>query len=243
MNRRLAYRVLLTLGALGVALSWWNWNRFAPTLVAVPGLETEPSQRQVDLAPFRRNVNAVDYQIRPLYEYQLTGLVVSFKRFRPGIGIHDRWGDYINVADICVVWGDNAELDLNAFDFWNLEFTCVYSTRDQQAWQAFDKTALSNNHLVTDNPEIQARLAELQVGDQIRLAGWLAEYGKTGGPMRGTSTTRTDTGNGACETIYLTDFEILRPMPSAWRQLWNPSWALLLVGIGLWWTTPHRHSY
>ena len=48
-------------------------------------------------------------------------------------------------------------------------------------------------------------------GDQVRLRGVLAEYrNPQNGFFRSTSTTRDDTGNGACETIYVTDFEIVR---------------------------------
>jgi hypothetical protein len=44
-------------------------------------------------------------------------------------------------------------------------------------------------------------------GDHIRLKGVLAKYAnKDSGFNRGTSITREDTGNGACETIYLNEF-------------------------------------
>ena len=35
--------------------------------------------------------------------------------------------------------------------------------------------------------------------------------------MRGTSTTRNDTGGGACETVYVTQFEIIRRANAGWR--------------------------
>ena len=35
--------------------------------------------------------------------------------------------------------------------------------------------------------------------------------------VRGTSTTRDDTGNGACETIYVTGFEIIGRANAGWR--------------------------
>jgi hypothetical protein len=55
------------------------------------------------------------------------------------------------------------------------------------------------------------------VGDQIRIKGWLSSYGvaKNGkliGGKRGTSTVPNDTGNGACETIYLQTIHILKSM-------------------------------
>ena len=225
----------------GLALSWWNWDRFPDTLPLDPAIDEPPRQVEVVRPTFVARAHDHDYEIRPLYEYELTGLVVSFKRFRPGIGLHERWNDYINVADICVVWGGNArDVDLNAFDFWNGEFTCNFSTRDRTAWERFDETELSNNHLVTDDPAIRDAIDALEVGDQIHLRGWLAEYGQPGGPMRGTSTSRTDTGDGACETIYLSEFRILDSMETGWRRLWPVALFGLALAAFLWWITPHR---
>ena len=237
---RLIYALFLA-SAVGLALSWWNGDEFAPDMPLDPAIDEEPRQVEVARPMFVARANEHDYQIKPLYEYELTGLVVSFKRFRPGIGIHERWNDYINVADVCVVWGHNAsDVDLNAFDFWNLEFTCNYSTRDQVAWEQFNDDQLSNNHLVSDDPSIIAEIGRLRVGDQIHFRGWLSEYGQPGGPMRGTSTTRTDSGNGACETIYLTEFRILDSMETGWRTLWWVSLFGLIAAIGLWIVVPHH---
>jgi len=52
---------------------------------------------------------------------------------------------------------------------------------------------------------------ETSVGDQIYFKGYLAEYAHSNRTFtRGTSTSRTDTGNGACETVYVEDYQILR---------------------------------
>ena len=61
-------------------------------------------------------------------------------------------------------------------------------------------------------------------GDQIRFRGMLASYSHSGGKFRrGTSTSRTDTGNGACETVFVTDFEIVKKANSRWRKLFTVS--------------------
>ena len=81
--------------------------------------------------------------------------------------------------------------------------------------------------------------AGLQVGDQIQVDGLLASYGNGGGYQRGTSTVRTDTGNGACETIFVKSVSVLAEMQSIWRWLtdlamWSSvaSGVLWLVGVG-----------
>ena len=241
MSRARLISILFVAGAFGLLLSWWNWDQFAAAMVLDPALDEPPRQMQVDEPAFMIYANDFDYRVQPLYNYELTGLVVSFKRFRPGIGLHERWNDYVNIADICVVWGENArDVDLNAFKFWNLEFTCMYSTRSQADWETFNPDQLSNDHIVTTDERLKDEIRKLEVGDQIHLRGWLSEYGQPGGPVRGTSTVRTDTGNGACETIYISEFTILGSMDTSWRKLWWASLFVLLAAMVLWWLTPHH---
>lgn len=241
LTRRRLISWLFFASLILLIISWWNRDEFVDDIETVRGLAGEPEQTEASKPPFTVRANDVEYEVRPQYRYELTGLVVSFKRFSPGIGLHERWNDYINVADVCVVWGDNAsEIDLNKFKFHNGEFTCNIRTRDGEAWRRFDKHKLSNNHLLTDDELIRDRIDDLEVGDQIRLSGWLSEYGEPGGPFRSTSTTRTDTGDGACETIYLADMQILDSMQNGWRKLFWLALFGLIASIVLWFTTPYR---
>jgi hypothetical protein len=47
-------------------------------------------------------------------------------------------------------------------------------------------------------------------GDQIHIQGYLADYQNSKGVIRRTSISRTDGGQGACEIIYVTGFEVLK---------------------------------
>ena len=64
----------------------------------------------------------------------------------------------------------------------------------------------------------EKKIAGVKVGDQVRVKGWLAHYGATGNPKRGTSTTRTDTGDRACETIFVDRFDVLDSPFHPWRS-------------------------
>jgi len=78
------------------------------------------------------------------------------------------------------------------------------------------------------------------VGDQVRIKGKLINvYAKLVGNRSefdsewlkwNTSITRTDTGAGACEVIYVEDVQILRKANSISYYLYNlSSWSLLLL--------------
>jgi len=144
--------------------------------------------------------------------------------------MHRLSNDHINMLDVCVIWGDNPGNErLHKIDFWNGIFTCNVKTRDQQAWDAFSMDQLSNNHLISDDDFIRKQVRKIHVGDQIRVRGYLAGYSSGGGSKRGTSTTRTDTGDGACETIYVEQFKIVQAATSYWRI---SMWSSLLILVG-----------
>ncbi len=98
----------------------------------------------------------------------------------------------------------------------------------------FQMNALANNHLVTNNDAIKAALMQAEPGDLIHLQGVLAEYvNHSLGYTRGTSTTREDTGQGACETIYVDSFDIIKKANPGLRKLAKLfNWLTLLSLIG-----------
>ncbi len=208
----------------------------------VDELKGEPTQNKIEKSAFSVNVNKVDYEIQPLYDYELYGLVVSYEIHDGNYNLHKRWNDHLNVADYCVVWDKSAFTEyLPEIKFWNGQFTCNFGTKDQQAWERFEPAQLSNNHLISDDKYIRKKLRKIKVGDQIRIAGWLTSYKNlnTGG-TRGTSTTRDDVGNGACETIYVNEVSVLRHYSSVWRKLMYLFLLILIVSLIMYFKAPHR---
>jgi len=169
-------------------------------------------------------------------------MVVSYRHHNEDNSrMHALANDHLNMLDVCVVWGDNPQNErIDKISFWNGLFTCNVKTRDQQAWDSFEMDQLSNNHLLSDDDFIRRQVKKIRVGDQIRVRGYLAAYESEGGSTRGTSTVRTDTGNGACETIYVEDFDIVQAATSNWRISMWASLALLLTGIGMHFTRPYK---
>ncbi len=124
---------------------------------------------------------------------------------------HEQWGDYLNLKDLCVVWGDNISTEVyRDMRFSNGSFTCYYKWPNQEVGSRFNPNQLFNNHLISNDSELNSTIMAVRRGDQVRLKGYLAEYSRMGSSShRSTSTSCTDSGNGACETIWVEDFEIL----------------------------------
>ena len=204
--------IIIAVSFVWLLVSWWNRNEIPGSIDFVPELAKEPLQKRTDKRPFNVTFNDIPYRVEPEYEYELTGMIVSYRHHEGNSRMHSRANDHLNMLDVCVIWGDNPHnTRLDKIEFWNGIFTCNVKTRDPVAWANFNMQQLSNNHLISDNDLIRSQVQKIRVGDQIRVRGYLAGYAAGGGSKRGTSTTRTDTGNGACETIYVEQFRIVEP--------------------------------
>lgn len=212
-------------------ISFWNRNALPASIDYVAAIANEPQQTTTSRRSFAAAWDGVDYRIDPEYDYDLVGMIVSFRHHDNNSRMHRLADDHLNMLDVCVVWGDNTSgAQLDKIDFWNGIFTCNVKTRDQAAWESFDMYQLSNNHLISDDAFIRGQVRKVKIGDQVRIRGVLASYESPGG-LRGTSTTRTDKGDGACETIYVDHFEILEPATSLWRISMYTAIAVLLVAL------------
>ena len=231
LEKPLNYIIILL--AIAWVIGFWHRNNFAYPMPLNAQLLSEPIQEKSQLAPFIMSKDDMRYLLQPLYRYELYGLVVSYQKHNTHAFSRKSWNDHINVADVCVVWGDNAsKLDLNLFKFWNGEFTCNIETTNNTAFKKFHSNELSNNHLLTDNEELRTKINNLRVGDQIYLRGYLTNYQNTiTGSTRKTSTTRNDNGNGACETVLVEEITHLSSMHTPWRTLsFFCGWGFLLLG-------------
>lgn len=228
------------------AVSFWFRNDFAEPaqrtaalqkmdLSMKNGVPEAPLQRPLVASSFEVEQKGIRYSVSPLYDYTLQGVVVSLKAHDGNYGLHRRWGDHLNIADFCVVWGENASsLNLNELGFWNGQFTCNVEPDNSVVWREFRPDQLSNNHLLVTEETLRSEISKTEVGDVIIVRGTLAEYINGSGGRRGTSTVRTDAGNGACETIFVEDVRRLGDVRTYWYPLfWYSLWGSLVVGV-LW---------
>lgn len=207
-------------------------------------LETDPIQRKIEQENFTIQFNKYNYQIYPRFDYNLKGLVVSVQAHSGDKGTHKSWQDYINSADICVVWGNNAKLPtLPQFKFSSGEFTCYVTPPNNKEISEGFNYQISNNHLISENRYIRKKIKALNIGDQIEISGWLADYGKLGKEVeRQSSTTRFDTGNGACEIIYVYSIKILKKSVQIWKYLILLSIVGILISLFSYIYTPYKNN-
>jgi hypothetical protein len=220
----LAGLVLLFLGII-LRTRWPKESELRPELFQ------EPVQAPGGLpAPFDASQKGFTYTVYPQFQYELWGMVVTSHYAGSFLDYaHEMWKDYLNIKDICVIWGKN--LETGAFrevKFWSRDFTCFYSWSSPETGRQFSQSHISNNHLITEDAQLRKLIKSVKRGDQVHLRGWLAKYGHKGSRVvRGTSTTRKDTGGQACETVYVTEFEVLKRANPGWRTVLPASLAVI----------------
>ena len=144
--------------------------------------------------------------------YDISGIVTS---------VHDYWGfdDYATLVprDVCMAWGDLAKVYLAGdASFYQNNRSCygkasnddldpseTFSYRTSFGQIRTSISSMSNNHLIPSTPEIRSQIFGLRAGEKVRIAGYLVNV-HYGDIQLDSSTTREDSGNGACEIIYVT---------------------------------------
>lgn len=185
---------------------------------------TDPVQRFTSRDSFILEANEYSYQVEPKFSYELHGIVVSYNN---ADAFADRWHkrmeDFANIRDLCVMWGGNIELGLHQrMSFSSDSFTCNSQWKDHQTYADFSVSEMSNNHLLVQDNAVKQALLSAEPGDHIRIKGSLVHYrNNRNNRVRKTSTVRTDTGNGACETIFVDEFEILKKANPGMRTVYS----------------------
>ncbi len=221
----------LITAVLLLAVSWFMKDRFPGREAMLPDLLLEPVQKELERPPFTVEAGDIVYTITPLHTYEIHGMVVSYHNCGTWWDIyhHDRWKDFINIKDLCMVWGENLETEVyKDMKFSNNSWTCTCFWPNAEVGARFRQASLSNNHILCTDDTLRKRILKTARGDQVRFRGTLAEYSHSGTFHRGTSTRRTDSGNGACETIFVEDYEILKRANQGWRVLYRVSWYVIL---------------
>jgi hypothetical protein len=223
--------IIFVVAILLWVFSWSKRHEFPPIDRILPETYLAPVQTPTDNLPLspERKDGKFQYDVQPLFDYELTGLVVSKHLSEEDIGMRDHaaHGDFLNSMDLCVVWGENISSGVyRKMTFHNDDWSCQPAFKRntvREDWVKYQGTALSNNHVLSGNFNADEVLAAIRPGDQIRIKGKLVKYRRADkdGPYRSSSVVREDTGNGACEIIYVTSARILKPANTGWRILFD----------------------
>jgi hypothetical protein len=138
--------------------------------------------------------------------YTLRGMLVSKHKYPTGPM------DEVARYDYAIIWGKVPDW-LQYVKFTQSLRYCLYNYQlSTPVDAAYLSLHMSNNHLVVPNKNIYNALATAHKGDLIEIDGYLvnilANLKRRGTTNWNTSLTREDTGNGACEVLYVKKLRI-----------------------------------
>lgn len=208
IKKLLVYTIAILIFTMSVRMLFSDGS----TRRAISGIK-DPIQKEAD-GGTTMELDGYDIDITYMYEYEIEGLVLTTN--------HHYWfgiDNDLSPIDVGLGWGDVAAYN-NVIDFhWSQHCRFLYwkykSYEDiARVGDEYDvNIQSSNNHLIGSNSSIKRKIKRIHAGDHIKLKGYLVDiYGtKDDGTFFSwtSSTVRDDSGDGACELIYVTDVEWL----------------------------------
>jgi len=134
-----------------------------------------------------------------LAKYHLRGRVLGTKRY------HNGPQSVLVPMDVAVGWNrmsDQAVLDQFSITMGNRFF--FYEWESAPAIPPDEiKCSAANNHVIAANDKVASVIRGLRVGQIVTLEGYLVNATNPEGRWWNSSLTRDDSGNGACELIFV----------------------------------------
>jgi|AntAceMinimDraft_17_1070374.scaffolds.fasta_scaffold33541_2 hypothetical protein len=149
----------------------------------------------------------LDIHIEPFAQYKISAIILSRKRYT------NKWTSIISPLDFAFGWGEVSKPE-------NIEHIKVKQTMRWYRYRFDNECAItqkyisehsSNHHIIPANSNIRKAVLLAKKNDKIVLEGFLVNVSgkyKGGNVSWRSSHSRTDTGNGSCEIMYVTGVKL-----------------------------------
>lgn len=183
-------------------LAGWLWWHGRPIARADGMLApNDPVQNDFDTPP--PVIPFKDATLHPLANFSLTARVLSRDDYH-----FDAEAD-LSPTDLAFGWGRMSDSSvLRAIDISQSGRFFYWQTRAFPVPRREIETHSANMHMIPADASVERALKSVRVGDVVALEGYLVEADKPNGWKWRSSLTRDDTGDGACELIYLRELSI-----------------------------------
>lgn len=210
-NSTLEIKLMILIVVIFITAMAWNIhkNSINKEIVNIDNFYNIPSPIQIKTSgKIIKKIDNTDVEIKYVASYILAGRVVDVQEYFPS-----KIPNKLSQRDIGVTWGYLAREEYNDRINWysHGDRFLRMRTKDDGSWinkMGGVTSYFSNNHLIPADDEIEKQIKQIKVGDFIKIEGYLSniyfDVGKNGYYTWNSSTSRTDSGGGACEIIYVT---------------------------------------
>jgi len=147
----------------------------------------EPRQEATDEGPFQHK----DYKIIPRRTFYLEARVLSKRRYRTG--------REAQLAPFDLALGDIKITQSNRWYYYKYKLPPPLAKKEIIRHSG-------NMHLIPANNTILNQIRKVRPGQVVELEGYLVSVGAEEGWKWNSSLSRTDTGSGSCEVVWVDDF-------------------------------------
>jgi len=196
---RIVWIILLVASLYGAMRAWQDRAFVAPDGVLAP----DPPNQVLLEQPVQFDARGVTFRERARYDLKVR--LLRKERYRlDGASSIAPW-------DLAVGWGpmsDTGVLDdleisqMGRFFYWRMRnASSPLSTRDLIV-------SAGQIHAIPANEHVEAALSRIRRGQVIELHGYLVDVAGANGFRWSTSLTREDTGDGACEIMWIEAIDV-----------------------------------
>ncbi|MEO5754176.1 MAG: hypothetical protein ABIR38_05675 [Chthoniobacterales bacterium] len=188
-----------------MVFAWFAYARSKAPISYPPGVLIADDPIQTDATPNDVPFDQGQFHLQPLAHFSCDARVLHRKIYR-----YDRSASLVPV-DLAIGWGrmsDQAVLDRltisqSARFFW-------YEYQEQPPIPSEEIISHATNlHLIPATNVIAGRCRSLRTGELVHLSGLLVEARSTEYGTWRSSLSRTDSGNGACELLWVEELTTL----------------------------------
>lgn len=205
MHRRLL--LVAALISVYLVLDWVRgWPRGGVSAPPVT-LGEEPFQEALpEPLPIQVHRDGRTFFLLQTHRFAVSGHVLSATEYDLA------WTNDFFDVDLGLAWGDQVDRLLDQYDFrQNARWLFWQADRPiDEAERRYVTTHVGNLHLIPaeGRPTVDRALRWARKGDRVRIEGTLVTIQDAGtNELARSSTTRDDTGGGACEIVYVTRFQ------------------------------------
>ena len=136
-------------------------------------------------------------------EYTVEGVVKGKKKYSD-------YPSQVSAYDLALAWGDLNKAEIDELISYSQSGRWYYYRYSPSNLVSKDYIAnhSANVHLIHRDQAVLNEIKRIGKNDHVRLEGYLVNVNFKDSPWR-TSLSRADTGNGACEIIYVTNVNII----------------------------------
>ena len=184
---------------VGAAWYWWPQGKISRG----PGVLAAAVPIQTALQGAVPALKKAGYEIQPLARFELEARVLGVEHY-----YFDRGAD-LSPVDLALGWGrmsDTAVVDRIEIGQGGRYY--YWSTPEYPVPREEIETSSANMHMVPGNEGVAHQLKAVRPGQIVRLSGFLIEARGADGWRWRSSLVRNDTGNGACELVWVNRMEL-----------------------------------